>query len=109
MFDLGTNSTIPRFQNFVSLHSFPSALHSEQYSKGILESHYGFPYNPPGFEALYTYQLNYNILKKGENKISRLMDIQQKNNFDRKSNSFSKNVHDKNTSSARIYELAESL
>ena len=37
------------------------------------------------------------------------MDIQQKNHFDRKSNNFSKNVHDKNTSSARIYELAESL
>lgn len=82
---------------------------SNEYSKGILESHYGFPYNPPGFEALYTYQLNYNILKKGENQISKLLEIQQKNHFDRKSNNFSKNVHDKNTSAARIYELAESL
>ncbi len=84
-------------------------LNSNEYNKGILKSDYGFPYNPPGFETFYTYNINYLELKKSKNKILKLLENQIENHYDEVYSSFSKNVHDKNTSFARIYELAESL
>jgi len=82
---------------------------SKEYNQEILKSHYGFPYNPPGFESYFTFKSNYHLLEKCENQILNLLKIQIENNYDATNNNFSKNVHDKNTSFARIYELAESL
>lgn len=84
-------------------------LCSEEYLKGILVSNYGYPYNPPGFEVLFTYHQNKELLNKEKESIHNLLKIQIENHFNKESMDFSLNVHDQKTSAARMYELSESL
>ena len=84
-------------------------LGSQEYVRGILESKYGFPYNPPGFEVLFTYKQNKELLNKEIESVQNLLSIQIENHFDKESMTFSLKVHDPKTSAARMYELSESL
>ena len=84
-------------------------LCSNEYMENIYVSEYGFKYNPPGFEVLKTYLINKGYLSNISHFIQELLDYHIKYNFDHIKCSFVNNVHDKNTSSARIYELSSSL
>ena len=84
-------------------------LSSNEYIENIYISEYGFKYNPPGFEVLKTYLINKSYLSNISYFVEELLDHHLKNNYNDRNFSFNNNVHDKNTSSARIYELSSSL
>jgi len=84
-------------------------INSMEYKNNIYDSNYGFKYNPPGFEVYKTFKTHESILNNSTEFIDDLLSYHIENNYDNGSCSFMKNVHDKNTSAARIYELSSSL
>ena len=86
-----------------------SFKNSSEYKNNIYNSNYGFKYNPPGFEVLKTYNTHESILNNSVEFIDGLLNFHLENNYDNMKCSFTRNVHDKNTSAARIYELSSSF
>ena len=84
-------------------------INCSEYKNNIYNSNYGFKYNPPGFEVLKTYITHESILKNSFEFIDGLLNFHLENNYDNMKCSFTRNVHDKNTSAARIYELSSSF
>ena len=84
-------------------------INSSEYKNNIYISNYGFKYNPPGFEVLKTYNTHESILNNSVEFIDGLLNFHLENNYDNMKCSFTRNVHDKNTSAARIYELSSSF
>ena len=84
-------------------------INSSEYQNNIYNSNYGFKYNPPGFEVLKTHNTHESILSKSVVFIDEMLSFHLENNYDNVSCSFTRNVHDKNTSAARLYELSASL
>lgn len=84
-------------------------LASYEYTTEVYNSTYGFKYNPPGFEVLRTYLAHKNLLSNSENFVESLLNFHLTNNYNREQSSFTCNVHDVNTSAARIYELSSSF
>jgi hypothetical protein len=84
-------------------------LSSNEYITNIYKSKYGFKYNPPGFEVLRTYLTHKELLAGSEHFVKSLLNFHIKNNYNHEDSGFTKNVHDENTSAARIYELSTSF
>ena len=81
----------------------------KDYLINIYNSTYGFKYNPPGFEVLRTYLTHKELLAGSEHFVKSLLNFHIKNNYNHEVSGFTKNVHDENTSAARIYELSTSF
>jgi hypothetical protein len=79
-----------------------SYLNSSDFLEQIYKSGYGFPYNPPGFEVLFSNQV-FNFVD--DTLISRLIKSQFDLHFDLNRFSFSRNNSDSDTLNFRIYEL----
>ena len=84
-------------------------LKSDEYKKNIFLSEYGFKYNPPGFEFLKTYNTHRVFLDNSDEFLHKLLKYHISSNYDIANHSFTSNVHDANTSAARIYELSSSF
>lgn len=84
-------------------------LSSKEYMESIYITTYGFKYNPPGFEVLRTYLTHKKLFTNFEHFVKDLLNFHISNNFNDKQFSFTRNVHDKNTSCARLYELSTSF
>lgn len=78
-------------------------IESKEFEFHLRENNYGFPYNPPGFEAAFTLQTFRPELKKS---ISRWLTLQIDETYDSESGFFIKGCHDSHTSAARLYELS---
>lgn len=106
IFDLYPNLTFFKTKAYGKIINY---LNSSEYKNNIYTSNYGFKYNPPGFEFLRTYKTHKSILYPSLKFMEKLLNFHIDYNYDEVSCSFIHNVHDKNTSAARIYELSSSL
>ncbi|MFW6016024.1 MAG: hypothetical protein ACOCRK_06265 [bacterium] len=70
---------------------------------------YGFPYNSPGFELAYIYQIFKGKLDYKEINIDKILKKHIDLTYDYNKKSFSRNTEDEATLTARIYELTRCL
>lgn len=85
-------------------------LNSDEYKTKIYSSKYGFEYNPPGFEVLYTYiEFEKYGIEWDQEFVTNLIKDQFDKTYDPVSETLKNNTFDEATANARLYELSFSL
>jgi hypothetical protein len=79
---------------------------SEDFHRELDDNYFGFPYNPPGFEAAFSLAV---LEPTAGCEINKWLEKQLVETYSEELNEFTLGVHDKKTSQARIYELARFL
>ena len=91
----------PRFQSSVDY------LISNEFKNEISENRFGYPYNPPGFEAPFALSVLTNLTEDELVKISSWwIDQQFKKCYNPETKMMARNTKDPLTLTARVYELA---
>ena len=80
-------------------------LSSNEFSKNIRRTKYGFPYNPPGIEILATSKIFAEKFEFDLDLVDDLWNHQMKVSFNKESGLLSEGSFDKNTNMARAYEV----
>jgi hypothetical protein len=79
-------------------------IHSDEFMSGLENNHFGYPYNPIGFEVAYALQVFRGAGAEVQKTSQWWVSQQLKRTYDFNKNTFSINTADTNTLTARAYE-----